>query len=290
MNMMLVSNKWFTEGATDVDFIRANERIAPHSSRHCPISSADILTKFRERANNLGISLANEQGALLKPVAKNGEVVGGNRYIYVAEVVDDSHKDYALSVGFRNFGDTTLAFSGMCGTSIFVCQNGCCSSIVKDSRMMHTKGNVAKGFLDERIDNIFSRFLGDGEKIHAQIAEMKATRLTNEILGAFMRKAIGEWGVNRKGESVFVPNPYIGAKNLTRILEDLENPAYNDRNDGSVFRLHNACTKVATHNISNPNTGAMASRYLNNLIMGLINPSFSPLGDVVDVESSEELD
>lgn len=287
MNTMLVSNKWFTEGATDVDFIRANERVVPHSSRHCPVSSAEILTKFRERANTLGIRLVNEQGALLKPVAKGGEVVGGDRYIYVAEVLDDSHKDYALSVGFRNFGDTTLSFSGMCGTSIFVCQNGCCSSIVKDSRMRHLTGNVTRGFLDEKIDNVFSRFLEDKDTIHDQIAEMKNTRLTDEILGAFMRKAIGEWGVNRKGESVFVSNALCGAKNLTRILEDLENPAYNDHNDGSVFRLHNACTKVTTHNFTNPNTAAMASRYFNNLIMGIIHPDFKPLGDVIDVEDAE---
>ena len=289
-NTMITDNNWFTakDGACDIEFIRANERLVPNSKIHAPISSAEILTKFRERAKNLGLELVNEQGALLKQKEKKGELVGGNRFMYVAEVKDDSHPDYALSVGFRNFGDTTLAFQGMCGNSIFVCKNGVCTSVIKPSRMRHTVSNLAReGFFDSKIDTIFSRFMEDKDDIVGQIEMMKGTALTDNIVGQFVRRANGEWKRNREGNEVFVKNPLLGSANLGRILADLENPAYNSHDDNSVFRLMNACSKVTTHDMKNPSQSAEASRFCNNLIMSIIKPDFRPLGDVVEVEIEE---
>ena len=267
MNTICASKaKWFRteDGATDVDFIRAHENLTPMGVIHRPMSSADILTKFRDKANSLGLKFRKETGALLKPT-ENG---GANRYMFIAEVEDPTHPDYALSVGFRNFGDKTLSFSGMCGNSIFVCENGVCTSVVKPSRMRHTIGNVDNNRIDGKIDHIFDRFCKDAGEIHGQIALMKDTKITDDIVGKFVRSAI--------------KCNYLGGRNLMRILEDLENPAYNSHNDNSVFRLMNACSKVSTHNVPNPNQGAMLSRYCNNLIMTIIKPDFVPLGDAVE--------
>lgn len=268
--------KWFVEGATDVDFIRANEIVASRGRIHAPVSSADILTKFRARANELGLKLVNEQGALLKQKIdkKNGGVVGGDRYMFLADVIDEDHKDYALSVGFRNFGDKSLAFSGMCGTSVFVCENGVCHGIVKPSKIRHTIGNMqTEGLLDSKIDAIFSRFLEDGVKIHKQIETMKGTILTDDIVGKFVKGLVG--------------NPYVGAANVMRILEDLENPERNDHNDNSVMRLMNSASHITSHEIKNPNQSMLASNFCNNLLMRIIDDGFIPLGDVVDVAEEE---
>ena len=299
---MMKNNQWFDENAaSDLDFIRAHEDISPiphlrkvpivdaegnpvldsdgkpafdtvERTYHTPVSSALILEKFRERATALGLRLVNEKGALKRD---------GRRFMYLADVEDDAHPDYALSIGFRNASDKSLAFNGMCGTHVFVCENGCCSSIVKPSKMRHTIGNVkTAGFLDAKIDTIFSRFLEDKNAIVSQIETMKGTPLTDELLGKFVRRANGFW---EEGE--FHKNPLIGSCNLCRILEELENPTLNSHEDSSVFRLHNACSYVTTHKFKNPSQGLLASRALNNLIMGLIKPDFAPLGDVVDVEA-----
>lgn len=261
-------SNWFVteDGATDLDFIRQHEVVISRGTKHAPVSSAEILEKFRNRANILGLKFANEKAALLKV---NNKGNGGDRYIYTAEVVDDAHPDYALSVGFRNFGDKSLSFSGMCGNKIFVCENGVCTSIVKPSKMRHTIGNITN-HLDTKIDAIFSRFLEDSPKIHQQIDCMKSVKLTDELVGKFCR-------------NILKCQTWCG-EHLAKVLTDLENPERNSHDDSSVFRLMNSCSYVTTHGIKNPNRGMMASREANNLILSLIDPSFRPLGDVVEVE------
>jgi hypothetical protein len=274
MANIMKNAQWFDENVVDVDFITANEDLTPKGRIHTPISSAEILTKFREKALNLGLRLVNEKGALKRD---------GKRFMYVADVEDDSHPDYALSIGFRNNSDKSLAFSGCCGSSVFICANGCMTSLIKPSKMRHTIGNVTRnvGFLDAKIDTIFERFLEDKSEIEGQIEFMRQTSLTDEIVGKFVRALNGGW----KGDK-FVKNPLIGSSNLMQILAELENPTLNRHDDSSVFRLHNAATYVTTHKMSqrNPSQAMMASRLLNNTIMNIIKPDFTPLGDVVDVE------
>ena len=274
MANIMKNAQWFDENVVDVDFITAHEDLTPKGRIHTPISSAEILTKFREKALNLGLRLVNEKGALKRD---------GKRFMYVADVEDDSHPDYALSVGFRNNSDKSLAFSGCCGSSVFICANGCMTSLIKPSKMRHTIGNVTRnaGFLDAKIDTIFERFFEDKGEIEGQIEFMRQTSLTDEIVGKFVRALNGGW----KGDK-FVKNPLIGSSNLMQILAELENPTLNRHDDSSVFRLHNAATYVTTHKMSqrNPSQAMMASRLLNNTIMNIIKPDFTPLGDVVDVE------
>jgi hypothetical protein len=271
MATLIKNGQWFDENATDVDFIRAHEDLTPRGKHHMPISSADILTKFREKAKSLGITLANENGALRRD---------GTRFMYVADIKDESRPDYALSLGFRQASDTTMSFSAMCGTSVFICQNGCCSSLIKPSRMRHTIGNVEKNLIDGRIDIVFNRFLEDKDEIAGQIELMKSTTLTDELVGKFVRMTTGKWNNDK-----FEKNPLIGPRNLVRILEELENPTINRKDDNSVFRLLNAASFVTTHKMKNPNQSVLASRELNNIIMGLIKSDFTPLGDVIEVET-----
>ena len=275
MSTMIKNKQWFDENAVDIDFIRAHEDLTPRGPHHAPVSSADVLLKFREKAANLGIRLVKETGALKRD---------GGRYMYLAEVEDAARPDYALTVGFRQSSDTSMSFAGIAGVSVFICSNGCCNALIKPSKMRHTIGNVRDNLIDGRIDTVFSRFLEDKEDIIGQIELMKSTPLTNDIVTRFIKEANGHWENFPEGPK-FIKNPLIGSTNLCRILEELENPSLNSHDDGSVFRLHNAVTSVTTHKFRNPSQAMMASRALNNLILGLIKPDFAPLGDVVDVEA-----
>lgn len=291
MNTLLADkNKWFRDNATDVEFIRQNERLEKLGTKHCPMSSAMILEKFRNKASSLGLELVNEQAALLKPYTdKDGFTKGGNRFIYVAEVKSEIRPDYSLSVGFRNFGDKTLSYNFLMSNHIFVCENGCCNAVIKPSKMRHTIGNCSNEMMiDSKIEIGFNRFIEDKAAIHGQISCMNETRLTDDIVCKFVKKMNGEWVSDGKGGYKFLKNPLLGSANLLRILEDLENPKWNDRNDTSVMRLLNSATAICTHEIKNPNQSIMASRMCNNTIMGIIKDGFVPLGDAddaVDVES-----
>ena len=270
MATIMKNKQWFDENITDVDFIRAHEDLTPRGPRHMPISSADILTKFRNKAESLGLTLVNEKGALKRD---------GTRFMYVADIKDDSRKDYALSLGFRQSSDTSMSFSSCFGTSCFICSNGCISGLIKPSRMKHTVGNVSNNMIDGRIDIVFDRFLETKEDIHAQIDMMKSTPITDELVGKFVRKLNGYWNADGK----FIKNPLLGSTNLMMILAELENPTLNRHDDNSMYRLLNAATYVTTHKFRNPNQAMLASREINNTIMGLINSDFTPLGDVIDV-------
>ena len=289
-NTMIANKaKWFTGAdAVDLDFIRANERVESRGRIHAPISSAEILTKFKEKAYNLGLELVNEKAALLKQTTdKNGNVKGGDRYMYIAQIKNESRPEYSLSCGFRNFSDKSLAFSSMLSSEIFVCENGVCHGIIKPSKMRHTIGNVNSNLIDDKIDMVFAGFLENAPKIHHQIDMMKGTKLTDELVGKFVREAIGSWGVDKEGHPRFNKNPLLGSANLDRILADLENPERNDKNDDSVMRLMNSCSHITSHSITNPNQSAMASHFCNNLIMKLIDPNFEMIGDIVDVEAED---
>lgn len=282
MSMIANTKDWFVnaDGANDPDFIRAHEDLSPRGRFHAPISSADILTKFRDRARSFGLTLTKETCALKKD---------GTRYMYIANVENENRDDFTLQCGFRNSSDQSRAFNAMMGTSVFVCENGCCSSIVEPSKMRHTIGNARRFVIEEKVDAAFERFLADKDEIAHQIEVMKGTPLTDEILGHFVRKMNGEWceKVTPEGQVVryFRKNPYLGSANLLRVLEELDNPSLNSRDDSSCFRLLNAVSTVTTHKIKNPDQSAMASRQCNNLIMSIIYPGFKPLGDMVEVEA-----
>ena len=276
MSMIANERTWFRneDGATEPEFIRAHEDLTPRGRFHAPISSADILEKFRDRARSFGLTLAKETCALKKD---------GTRYMYIANVENENRPDFTLQIGFRNSSDQTHAFNAMMGTSVFVCANGVCSSIVEPSKMRHTSGNFRRFAIEEKIDSAFNRFLADKDQIAHQIEVMKETPLTDTILGHFVRKMNGTWRDGR-----FCKNPYMGSANLLRVLEELENPSLNSHEDSSCFRLLNAVSTVTTHKIKNPDQAAMASRQCNNLIMSIIYPDFKPLGDAVEVEVTED--
>ena len=264
---MILKNNWYNTndmGGNIVDFVRAHEDLTPMGSKHKCMSSADLVTKFRERANSLGLTLGKETAGLEKK---------GKKFMYLAEVVDENHNDYALTLGFRNFSDKTLSYSSIAGSSVFLCCNGVCNSICKDSKMRHLVGNVERNLIDSKIDIAFQQFINDKDRIHSQIEKMKNTVLTDDIVGKFVK--------------AMVKNPYVGAANLVRMLEDLENPALNSHTDNSVMRLMNSCSYVTTHKITNPNQQTMASRECNNIIMRIIDDGFIPLGDAIEVEVAE---
>ena len=63
---LLKSSKYFDENAIDLDFLRAREHLESHGPRHVPVSHALILEKFRNKCEDNGLMLFNEQGALSK--------------------------------------------------------------------------------------------------------------------------------------------------------------------------------------------------------------------------------
>ena len=253
---LLKSNKYFSDNVIDVDFLRANEHLESHGPRHVPVSHALILEKFRTHCDNNGLMLFNEQGALSKD---------GERYMYVAEVVPEvTNGEYSMAVGFRSFNDESSVFQMSCGANVTICSNMLQTSVVIPSRRKHQASIFS--LLDDKIEAGLDKFKIDSKITEDNIALMKATPYSDELLG----KLIIALGRTKQ----------IGNTNIMKVLDEVDNPSYNDHKDNTAWRIMNACTAVTTHRMMNPLQAMNTSKLMHDELMKLIKPGYVPLGDV----------
>lgn len=279
MSTICTDKKWYSQNIVDVDEIRelsspALEARLNNETVHRPVPHFDILTRFREKAQQLNLQLVNEKGRLKKD---------GERYMYIADVRNDQQPDYTMSIGFCNNNDKTRAFHGMIGTNVFICSNGVYHGIVVPSRIRHTKGNVESGRVFEKIDTIFSRYSSDKSAVADQIQLMKSTPLTDELIGKLVLKLTR---AQQFGNTTILDIVKTCDDPARMVVEEVENPTYNPRSDNSAFRLMNACSYVTTHRIKNPTLQAAASKFFNDTLVKLVNPEARLVGDVIDVEAA----
>lgn len=260
-NAKLIKNsKYFADNAVDLDFIKAHEHLESHGPRHTPVSHALILEKFRDKCNNMGLMLFNEQGALSHD---------GERYMYVANVIPEigDKDEYNLCVGFRSFNDESSVFQMSCGTDVMICANMTQTSVIVPSRRKHQASIF--DLLDSKIEAGLERFKHDSHETEENIAYMKSIPYSDEILG----KLIIALGRTKK----------IGNTNIMKILDEVDNPSYNNKDDNSAWRIMNACTTVTTHRMANPIQSLDTSKIMHDELMKIIKPGYVALGDDVDL-------
>lgn len=222
-----------------------------------PVSHALILEKFRDKYDSMGLMLFNEQGALSKC---------GERYMYVADVMPEigDKNEYHLAVGFRSFNDESSVFQMSCGNTVMLCSNMMQTSVIIPSKRKHQASII--GLLDSKIESGLERFKHDAKETEENIAFMKSVPYSDELLG----KLIIALGRTKR----------IGNTNIMKILDEVDNPSYNDHNDNSAWRIMNACTTVTTHRMANPLQAMDTSKIMHDELMKIIMPGYVPLGDV----------
>lgn len=258
---LLKNNKWYTDNAIDLDFIRTHEHLESYGPRHVPVSHALILERFRIKCENSGLMLFNERGALSKD---------GDRYMYVADIVPEvTNTEYNLSVGFRSFNDESAVFQMSCGAHVLICSNGMQTSCIIPSRKKHTE--TINSLLDSKIESGLEKFKLDSKETEDNIALMKATPYSDELLG----KLLVSLGRTKA----------IGNTNIMKILDEVDNPSYNSHDDNSAWRIMNACTAVTTHRMMNPLQAMNTSKVMQDELMKIIKPGYIPLGNA-DLEAA----
>lgn len=244
MNAAVCNDKGWTN-TTNMDQLRSIDAISM-GPRHNPVNHGEVLERFRSRADAAGISVTAQQG-LLSPDRK--------RYMYVADIIYDSLKsDFAFTVGFINFNDKTKSFTTLAGQRVFVCSNLCITGTLEESRTRHST-NV-DGRLDSRIDMALSKFDQMFKVQISNVDAMKATKLTDELVGKFI--------VESRRQNL------MGATNLMRVVDEINVPTLNNPNDDSAWRLHNAATYVLRENVTNPLIVAETTRKANDIITELV--------------------
>lgn len=269
-NTIITDSKWFVENAIERDFLEANGKAESLGRIHKPIPHWEVLEKFRNEASSRGLELVNQQGRLHKD---------GMRYMFTAEIEDPSHPDYNMSVGFWNFNNRQRSFAGCLAAHILICKNGLMTGLIQPSKQRHTTGNYE--LVGDKVKIIFDRFASERDNTAGQIDLMKHTALTDDILGKFLL------AVHRNG-GVGAANTFQVLDKLEdKLLNELESPTVNDRNDNSVWRLSNAASWIATHKVRSPMLQAETSKRFHDAIMGIIDPAYRPIGsfDTIDVEA-----
>lgn len=259
-SQLFKNSKWFADNAIDIDFIKAHEHVESYGPRHVPMSHAHVLETFRNKCESMGLMLFNEQGALSKD---------GDRYMYVADIVPEisNNGEYNLSVGFRSFNDESAVFQMSCGASVLICSNGMQSSCIIPSKRKHQASII--NLLDSKIECGLERFKHDAKETEENIQLLKATPYSDELLGKLL-VALGR-------------TKQIGNTNIMKILDEVDNPSYNNKDDNSAWRIMNACTTVTTHRMTNPLLALDTSKVMHDELMKLIKPGFIPLGEAVDL-------
>lgn len=241
----VVCNSMNWTKTVDMDQLRS---IAARSMgpRHNPVNHGEMLERFKNRGTFNGVEITDEQG-LLSP--------DGKRYMYVAETrYDSANMDFSFTVGFVNFNDRSRSFTGLAGMQVFVCSNLTISGMINESRTRHSTNVESR--LDEKIDTVFAQFANTRRVQLANVDAMKATKLTDELLGKFIL-----WSTRQN---------FMGSTNLIRVINEVDRPTLNNKDDSSLWRLHNAATYVIRENINNPVLAVESTKRVNDGIMALI--------------------
>lgn len=239
-----VCNQMNWTNTTNMDMLRAVVA-NPMGPRHNPVNHGEVLERFRSRADHAGIKVTAETG-LLSPDQK--------RFMYVADIAYDSLKsDFAFTVGFINFNDRSRSFTTLAGQRVFVCSNLSVTGTLEESRTRHST-NVDNR-LDGRMDTAFSKFDEMFRIQMGNVDQMKATKLTDELLGRFVLE-----GTRRD---------LFGATNMRRVIQEVDTPTLNNIHDDSAWRLHNAATYILRENVRNPLLVAEATKQVNDVINDL---------------------
>ena len=181
-----------------------------------------------------------------------------------------TNNEYAMAVGFRSFNDESSVFQMSCGTNVMICANMCMTSVIVPSKRKH-QASIFE-LLDSKIDAGLEKFKIDSKETEENIAFMKTVPYSDELLGKLLI-ALGR-------------TKQIGNTNIMKILDEVDNPSYNNKDDNTAWRIMNACTTVTTHRMMNPLQAMNTSKIMHDELMKLIKPGYVPLGDVVFDEAA----
>ena len=164
-----------------------------NNGTYTPISNKFIIDMIRDKINNLGLVLKNEN---YKAYTNEKGLVRGT--IGSFDVVTDDN-DFGQRVMFRNSYDKSMSFAFVCGMVVWICENGCIKGDYQYRRIHRGVITETSSTTQEdiilNINDGFKSLQASFEKTSFQMNEMKHLEISpNEsynILGElFFQKEI----------------------------------------------------------------------------------------------------
>jgi len=239
MNTTTICNDKNWETTTNIN--RLSSIITePRGPRHNPVNHGTALELFNERLGNNNIKISKQNGMLSQDLMK---------YIYTAEVIDESIPDFAFTLGFINFNNKKKSFTGLFGETVFVCSNEMFrGETIKDNRR-HTANIMGK--LEGKMDSIIDRFNDFRDKRFVQIEAMKNYELSD--------RETGELILNMHRNNV------MSNTNIARVVQEFDFPTHEEFKPRTLWSFQNSVTETAK-NITDPNRRMNATNRMHNII------------------------
>lgn len=206
---------------TDIEKLALINNLS-QGNRHKPIQHVEILSNFMTKTESFGITINASKG-FLSPEK--------DKYIFVAETSSD--EDCTYSLGFMNFNNRQMAFTGLAGEYIHKWNSVCFSGVFNPSRTRHTL-NVDNR-LEAKLDALFGQYLKYLEDIKSSKGFLKEQEINDAVLGKVL-VALHRAEV-------------MGSTNITRIIEEFDSNAIDDSSTG--WKLYGGFSNVLKR-IKNP--------------------------------------
>lgn len=172
---LCVHSKRFDAKHVTFDALQALPEPTALGPQHKPIPHHVLISGFRQEAQARGLNIVREQFALGAKTAALFGVMDLERTTETALVPVESGPS-GLSLGFRSANDLSLAVRVVAGARVFVCDNLALSGDMFALSRKHTTGLD----LEDAIRTGFDKFLGQSERLAAQIAGLNGRVLTED--------------------------------------------------------------------------------------------------------------
>jgi hypothetical protein len=227
------------ETTTNINRLKGIESVVL-GPRHNPVNHGEALDLFQNRLADNNIKISKQNGMLSQDLMK---------YIFTAEVMDESIPDYAFTLGFINFNNKKKSFTGLFGETVFVCSNEMFRGETIYDNRRHT-ANVW-GKLTGKMDSIIERFKIFRDKRFDEIERMKNMELDDADTGKLILQ------MHREG--------VMSNTNISRVVKEFDFPTHDVFKPRTLWSFSNACTEVAK-NISDPNRRMNATNRIGEII------------------------
>jgi hypothetical protein len=187
------------------------------TSTYKPISHKNIYEQTKSLLDKSGIEVANEY------FQTNGK---GTQLITTMDIKYPGIEEMGMRLAFRNSYDKTMSVGYVAGANVWICGNGMVSGELKFTRK-HT-GTVVSDLeltIEETIEQLEENFL----KLVRHSKQMKEIELSKRAVSSLVGR-------------FYLEEDLVTSTQLNVIKRQLEEPAYDEFSDPTLWSLYNHAT------------------------------------------------
>lgn len=199
----------------------SNLQFDAQGPRHVPVPHDYAIEFFKTALAEHNIEIVRERAVLSPDTMK---------LMFIADVRPNKkvQDGFTFSVGFINNNDRTKAFTGIAGVNVYVNNS---QWYVSDNSFKTRHTTTVHEMLADRVGHIIEWFNEYYQSQCGIIDEMKKTKISDKEVGSLVLAYIREKYI-------------LSSTNIKRIVDEWDNPKYDEFKPRTLWSLQNACAEV----------------------------------------------